>query len=374
MQAQQSAARGFADLCRRFGVSRKTGYKWLKRWAHEGQLGLGDRSRQPRRPAQYEAAWRAAIFELHQQHYRVGAGKLHVLLRELYPYQTVPAPRTIHRWLKSVQRVRAVARPGPRGALARALLGRQPNDVWTVDFKGWFRTADGARVQLLTVRDLASRYVLAAAHVARVDERSVARCLGRLFRRYGRPKAIRVDRGAPFCGDGPRHWSRLSVSWIRLGLAVQITRRARPQDNGAHEQMHRMLKAGVATPPARTLRAQRRHIERWRQWYNEQRPHEALGQRRPAELYRASIRAWPVAIAPLLYPAHWSVHIVDRRGYICWHGQRRQIGRAFYQQPVGLRLRPQRVDVYFGTHLLGSFAPNEHLIRAVRLDTLRRFR
>lgn len=374
VQAQRMKVRGFAGLCRRFRISRKTGYKWLQRWAEGGQHGLADRSRRPKRQWQFESEWRPAVLALHQQHYRVGADKLKLLLRELYPGQRVPASRTIHRWLKHAQRVRAVAPPGPALLRERELLGRRPNDVWTVDFKGWFRTTDGTLVQLLTVRDLASRYILAACHLSRVDERSVWRCLQQLFRRYGLPKAIRVDRGAPFCGDGPRRWSRLSVRWIRLGIAVQITRRARPDDNGAHEQMHRMLKDGTAAPPARTLRSQRHRTEQWRRWYNDVRPHQSLGDRRPAELYRSSPRTWPAPLRPLCYPSQWSVHRVDLRGYICWRGQRRQIGRAFYRQPIALRLRPHHIEVYFGPYLLGAFRPHEHLIRSVHLSSLRRFR
>jgi putative transposase len=263
------------------------------------------------------------------------------------------------------------ARPRPVRSPLAFLRGRYCNDVWTIDFKGWFFTGDGRRVQLLTVRDLASRYLLAAQHLQRVDERSVSRCLRRLFGQYGQPKAIRVDRGAPFCGDGPRHWSRLSIEWICLGIAVQITRRARPQDNGAHEQMHRVLKADTAKPPAASLRVQQRRTDRWRRWYNDVRPHEALQQQPPAQLYRPTPRsAKPPA---WMYPSDWPTLLVDRRGHICWRGKRRQIGRAFFAQRIALRPRKYGWDVYFGTYLLGTLHADEHLIRPVRLSGQRRF-
>jgi transposase InsO family protein len=314
--------------------------------------------------------------ELHAAHRQVGARKLRALLRRAHSGVRLPAERTIHRWLQAAGRVRPAPPPaGPVRAAPRTRVGRRPNDVWTVDFKGWFRTGDGTRVQLLTVRDLASRYVLGASHVARPDEASVARCLRRLFRRHGRPQAIRVDRGAPFCGTGPRGWTRLAVGWILHGIAVQFTRRARPQDNGAHEQMHRVLKADTANPPARTLAAQLRRVERWRRWYNEERPHAALGQQPPATRYRpGGRRPWGLPALPLVYPAGWPTLRVDRRGYVCWGGRRRQIGRAFFGLHVGLCVRSTGLAVYFGPHLLGTLQADDHLLRPVRLAARRKSR
>jgi putative transposase len=264
------------------------------------------------------------------------------------------------------------ARARPVQCPPRFLVGYRCNDVWTLDFKGWFYTRDGRRVQLLTVRDQATHYLLAAQHVHRVDERSVARCLRRLFRRYGQPKAIRVDRGAPFCSNGPRHWSRLSVEWISRGIAVQISRRASPQDNAAHEQMHAVLKNNTAKPPAATLAAQLRRTERWRRWYNEVRPHQALRGRTPAQLYRPN----PLTIRPpsWLYLPNWVTFGVNRSGYIKWQGRALQIGRAFYGRRIALRPRPGFWEVYFGPHLLGALHADEHLIRPVDLSGKRRFR
>ncbi len=374
-EALRTPAGGFAGLCRRCGVSRDCGYKWLRRLRQLGRLGLGDLSRRPhRRPGAFAPAWQAAVLRVHRRHYGVGARKVRALLRRAHPGVHLPAERTIHRWLRRAGKVRVRAPSGPVQAPRVSRAARRPNDVWTLDFKGWFHTQDGRRVQLLTVRDLASRYVLAAVHVPRVDEPSVARVLRRLFRRHGLPRAIRVDRGTPFSSDGPRHWSRLSVEWLRCGIAVQITRRARPQDNGAHEQMHRMLKADTATPPARTLRAQLHRVARWRRWYNEERPHAALGERPPAERYRPSPRPWHGQLLVWRYPARWPSLLVDPRGYVFWRGQRWQIGRAFHRQRIGLRLLAQHCEVYLGPHLLGTLHRDEHLIRPVRLSAPRRFR
>ena len=375
-QARQAAPRGFAALCRRCGVSRKCGYKWMQRVAKLGRLGLSDLCRRPRQKGRaFPEQWHREVLRLHAVHYAVGARKVHALLRAAHPKKRLPAERTIHRWMRAAGVVRPAARvPGPICRAATTLSGRWPNDVWTIDFKGWFRTGDGHRVQLLTVRDLASSYLLAARHLAQPDERNVARCLRSLFRRHGLPKAIRMDRGAPFCGDGPRHWSRLSVGWINLGIAVQITRRARPQDNAAHEQMHRVLKADTASPPARTLAQQQRRVDRWRHWYNEQRPHERLRQRPPSTVYHPSARRWPVPLRVVIYPPHWPALLVDLRGHVFWRGKRWQIGRAFHGQRVGLRLRRAHHEVYFGSDLLGVLVPHDHLIRPVRLSSRRQFR
>lgn len=371
----QQRAMGFAALCGKYGISRKTGYKWRKRLMKLGRQGLVDGSCRPRRMgAAFAVRWHGEVVELHVKNYAVGARKVRALLRRNYPGVHLPSDRTIHRWLRAAGRVHAPRRPGPQRRAASTLRGRRPNDVWTVDFKGWFYTGDGKRVQLLTVRDLASAYLLAARHLARPDERSVARCLRGLFRRHGLPKAIRVDRGAPFSGDGPRHWSRLSVGWTALGITVQVTRRARPQDNGAHEQMHRVLKADTASPPAGNLPAQQRRLDRWRHWYTHQRPHQKLHQRSPAELYRPSDRRWPVTPCVPTYPSTWPVFTVDRPGYIFWQGRRWQIGRAFHGQRVGLRRRRACFEVYFGKDLLGVLTPNDHLIHPVRLSSPRRLR
>lgn len=369
-RALRAPAREMAALCREFGISRKTGYKWLGRWRHGGQQGLKDRSRRPKRLGRsWAAEWKARVLAAQRKHRGVGARKLRAILRRAHRRARVPAERTIHRWLRAAGRVRTPrrsARPGPWEE-AKVPLARRPNDVWTMDFKGAFRTADGTLVQPLTVRDLASRLVLGIRHLPKASERGVARYSRGLFGRHGLPRAIRIDRGAPFASEGPRRWSRLSAGWVRLGIAVQITRRARPSDNGAHEQMHRILKADTASPPAPTLAAQQRRFERWRRWYNEQRPHAALGQRVPAALYCDSPRRLPRQLPALVYPAHWASTRVTRQGYIRWAGQLRGIGRAFYAHRVGLRPVRGGVEVYFGSYLLGTLTPADHALRAVRV-------
>jgi hypothetical protein len=225
--------------------------------------------------------------------------------------------------------------------------------VWTVDFKGWFRTRDGQRVDPLTVRDLFSRYVLGIALLRHHDE-PVRQYFQGLFRRFGQPKVIRVDHGQPFAGDGALDLSRLSAWWLRLGIQVEFTRRAQPQDNGAHEQMHRVYKAEVACPPAATPRAQQQRSTRWVYYYNHHRPHEALAQATPASLYRKSRRRYRGPLPALRYPRSWPTRQVTPSGYIRWHGRPRVIGRAFGSQRVGFKpATPGIHEVYFDRHLIG---------------------
>jgi putative transposase len=282
--------------------------------------------------------------------------------------------RTVGRWLSLAGLTRKRRRrspPGPRVELKPCpALG--PNDVWTVDFKGWFLTADGRRVYALTVRDLATRLVLHVVHMPCTTERAVAAMLQRLFRRYGLPRAIQVDNGPPFGGYGPYGWSTLAVGWVTLGIEVRYGRPACPQDNAAHEQMHQVLHEQTAKPAAASLAAQQRRFDRWRYRYNRDRPHRALGMQLPCSAYHPSKR--PPAVQKWIYPADWITKTTDPRGRIRWKGRARLIGQAFGRRIVALR--PQRenvVCVYFGPHLLGEIhATDITAIRAVRIRTPRK--
>jgi putative transposase len=228
------------------------------------------------------------------------------------------------------------------------------NELWTIDFKGWFRTGDGRRCEPLTVRDLFSRFVLAVVLLPNQSDAAVRRAMRQVFRRYGLPKVIRVDNGAPFGGKGALGLSRLSAWWLRLGIAVEFVRPAHPQDNGAHEQMHRVLRADVATPPAPSLAAQKRRITFWIDCYNHKRPHEALGQRVPAQIYWPSNRPVPEQLPPMSYPCAWDRRRVRNRGHIKWQGRERFVGRAFVGELVGLKRTTEGVhEVYLDSHLIG---------------------
>lgn len=331
----------FRELCRRFSVSAPTGYKWLARYQSSGSSALADLPRQPRHcPAKYRAPWRKDVIALRLSHPTWGVRKLRIHLKADHPKASrLPSLRTMGRWLSDADFMaprRPRSRPGPEVEPSALTVSNLPNEVWTVDFKGWFRTADGRRCDPLTIRDLASRFLLCISLVAGQNDQSVRKVMTALFKRCGLPLVIRVDNGSPFAGQGALNFSRLSVWWLRLGIRVEFTRRAKPQDNGAHERMHRDLKAEAASPPAANPRAQQRRLERWREEFNTERPHEAIGYRFPAALYTPSSRPFHVP-PPLSYPGHWIARSVRPNGWIKFRGALRFVGRAFARQRVGLQ-------------------------------------
>jgi transposase InsO family protein len=300
--------------------------------------------------------WLTQIELVRRRHRRWGPKKIRVELRRQYSRCRLPARSTIGAALQRLGLVmrRARRRRGPVIHTGATQRPARPNAVWTVDFKGWFYTRDGQRCDPLTVRDLYSRYGLAAQLVVQPCVRTVQGQFVRLFEQYGQPRSIRCDNGHPFGSTGPAGLSALSAWWVSLGIEVQFTRPGCPQDNGAHEQWHRELKAETARPPAATRRAQQWRTRRWLRHYNTLRPHEALGQRVPARLYRASRRAYHGASAPK-YPKAWSLRRVRTNGQIRWQGRLRFVGEAFVGAMVGLHRHRKTIwRVYFHHVLLGE--------------------
>ena len=351
----------FAALCRAHGISRQCGYKWWRRFQRDGRRGLQERTRGPGRYRRLRARWWARLAAWRRRHPTWGPLKLRtqLCLQGTRP----PSARTLGRWLASAGLVRRCprrARPGPLVPAPSPWPARRATDVWTIDFKGRFRTGDGARCEPLTVRDQASRFVLVVRAVRQPSERTVRRVLTGLFRRRGLPLTIRADNGSPFGGGGALGLSRLSVWWLRLGLRVEFSRPACPQDNGAHEQMHRVLKAETARPPAANARAQQRRFARWCRIYNHHRPHAALAQQTPASRYRPSPRPWRARRPAWRYPAGWTVLQLAANGRAWWAGRQRFIGRAFAGERLGLRPRAHGiVEVYLGPYLIGTLHPGD---------------
>src|SRR6266404_137166 len=272
------------ELCERFGISRKTGYKLLRRYREEHAAGLMERSRAP-----HVIPW-----AVRRAHPSWGPKKLRAKLLERASAQGWPAPSTIGELLRreglsQPRKRRRSASPSP-SPLRTAVTA---NDLWGIDFKGWFRSGDGARCDPLTVTDAFSRYLLCAQLLARPDYLNCRNALERAFKDYGLPRAIRSDNGAPFASVGVGGLSRLSVWWVKLGIMPERIEPGQPQQNGRHERMHRTLKAECASPPAATAAAQQRRFDAFRAEFNQQRPHEALGQTAPAEHYTRSARAYP---------------------------------------------------------------------------------
>jgi putative transposase len=352
-KAQQS----MSQLCRLFGFSRKSGYKWKARFEREGSGGLRDRGCRPHSsPRQITAPWLIRIRRLRRRHRTWGSRKLGARLGKEYPRQRIPSARTIGKGLKRMKLNRRCRRRSPRGPALRPrglTLARRSNQVWTVDFKGWFRTQDGQRVEPLTVRDMFSRYLLSARLLKVQNWQEVRRVFLRLFRQNGYPSVIRMDNGAPFGSTGPVGLSRLSAWWTALAIRVEFIAPGHPEQNGSHEQMHRVLKAETTRPASCHLRAQQRRTDRWGGIYNQIRPHESLGQRSPAEVYRPKPR--PVRQVELLYSSRWTVRRVRSNGQIKWHGRKRMVGEAFVGYPIGLQLLgEEKYAVYFADLLIGE--------------------
>jgi hypothetical protein len=352
------------SLARSFGVSRKTVYKWLERFRRHGAAALGDRSRRPvRSPRQMSAVWIRRILHWRRHRPHWGARKIHQRLRKLFPGCRLPCARSIHRCLQRSERVRRRCRRARKGPLLPApglTSACRPNHVWTVDFKGWFCTADGQRQEPLTVRDLFSRYALCLRLLPNQDDAGARRVFARLFRQRGLPDIIRVDNGSPFAGTGALGLSRLSVWWLRLGIRVEFTRRARPGDNAGHEQFHGCYQREVVAAGGMTGAQAQQRSNRWLKQYNTERPHEALGGCTPEALYRPSRRVYPEVLPSLKYPRQWEERHVRNRGHIKWQGRLRFIGRAFVGQMVGLKSIGEKYwAVYLGKQLIGHLHPTD---------------
>ena len=364
----------FTALCRSFGISRQCGYKWLRRFHQDGRAGLRLRSRRPRgSPRRTPLRWRQAVRRLRRRFPRWGAKKIHARLHRKFPRARLPAVRTITKWLPRLCRMprrHRHSRRGPRLPLPPLTVPSAPNEVWTVDFKGCFRTADGSRCDPLTVRDLFSRFLLAIQILPGQQFTLVRRVFLALFRRFGLPKVIRVDNGSPFGSTGAQGLSRLSVWWRTLGIHVEFIRPGHPEENGAHEQMHRELKRDTARPPAAHPPAQQWRSRRWLRHYNTARPHEALHGRYPADLYHPSRRRYRRA-QPFRYPRARVVRHVRHNGQIKWQGRLRSIGEAFVGQPVALQEQHGGVwNVHFQDLLLGTLHDRD----AGGLRPVKRFR
>lgn len=338
-----------APLCREYGISRTTGHKWWRRYQAQGYGGLDELSRRPKTaPLATAEELVVAVIEARDAHPSWGPQKLAPVLRRRFGDQT-PSPRTIARILKQAKRVRGRRKRAPVHVIDRAprVDASEPNAVWTVDFKGWWRAVNGQRCEPLTIRDAFSRFVL-ECRLCRSSADEVRKVLEVCFRRYGLPQAIHCDNGVPFvCVRAAGGLSVLSAWWVSLGIRIVRSRPACPQDNGAHERMHRDLRAEVQSEPAEDRAAQQRALDRWRQEFNHVRPHQALGQRTPAEAYRPSSVRMPKTIE-YRYPRHMEVRRVQRNGCIRRRDEYYFVSKSLRGHAVGLEpLEGLRSRVWF---------------------------
>jgi len=331
-----------SGLCARFGISRKTGHKWLERYNEAGAAGLTDRSRaRLSQTLTIDPATAGTILALRKARPKWGPRKLLARLAMDHPARSWPAASTVGDLLRregvSVPRTRVAREPGTKCPQVDPCA---PNESWSADFKGWFRTGDGVRCEPFTVTDGHSRYLLACQAVSKVSTAEVQPILIRLFRAHGLPRAMRTDNGSPFAHRlGLGGLSVLSVWFLKLDIWPDRIAPGRPDQNGRHERMHRTLGEEVADPPAATRAEQQARFDAWREDFNTNRPHEALGQRCPASFYEPSPRAFPEAIPPWAYPADHHVRRVAVNGYIKWRDSGLYLSEALRGETVGLARR-----------------------------------
>lgn len=352
-------------LCRIYGISRPTAYKWLARYQAEGIEGLRDRSRAPcHHPHAVSKEIEEAIVAFRLAHPTWGPKKLRHRLQKDHPEMAWPARSTIAEILRRrglVSDGRRRRRTPPYTEPFRHCDG--PNTVWCLDHMGWFLTGDGNKCEPLTLTDAFSRYLFRCQVVPDKGEKTTRAILVAVFREYGLPDAIRSDNGSPFASRGIGGLSRLSVWFIQLGIVPERIEPGQPQQNGRHERMHRTVQEATARPPAQTLHGQQCAFDGFRKEYNQERPHEALAMATPAEVYRPSRRSYPERLEPVSYPAGLVDRVVQKRGEFHWNGHRVFLGEAFRGQRIGLEPLDSRYRlVYFTTCVLGVFDSRSYTI------------
>lgn len=317
--AIESGLYSMSEACERFGVSRVTGYKWWKRYREEGPKGLEDRPRRPdSSPSRTARAIEALLIELRKAHPTWGPVKLLSVLGKRRPDLQLPARSTVAAILKREGLIEKPRRQRNHRHPGRPVVeDTRPNDVMTADFKGEFKTLDGRYCYPLTIADQFSRYLIACDGLISTRGRLARPIFERVFREHGLPNAILTDNGAPFavsnaiCG-----LSALSVWWIQLGIRHYRIQPGKPQQNPRHERMHRTLKAEATRPPGANLKCQQRKFDAFRKEFNEVRPHQALGQKTPSEVWRPSPRPYPRKAPKPEYPAHFETRRVTCVGHI----------------------------------------------------------
>ena len=333
-----------APLCREFDISRKTGYKIFERYQDCGLSGLTDRSRRPYRHAnQLPFQIEKQILEFKREHPTWGAPKIREKLRRLYPEVQCPAISTVHAVLdrhELVKRRRRRRYKAEGTPLSRPL---EPNDLWCADYKGEFMLADQRYCYPLTVTDSASRYLLACEALTTTNGIFALQQFERVFKEFGLPRAIRTDNGVPFASpNGLFGLSRLSVWWLRLGIEIERIKPGCPQENGRHERMHLTLKQEATKPASSNFLQQQARFDRFVDTYNNQRPHQALGMKYPAECYIQSARRY-AGLPELNYPFHDKTVIVTTCGRICFNRQKVNLSTVFAGHKVGIRQIDERI-------------------------------
>lgn len=354
------------ELCERYGISRKSGYKWLERYHESGLSGLRDRSRAPHRcPHRMPPETVQLICAARRAHPSWGPRKLLQWLGPRHPDVAWPAGSTAGDLLarRGLVKKRRRRRPHRHPGVVPPIT-HSPNDLWTADFKGHFRTRDGLYCYPLTMADQHSRYLLACQGLLSTKGRDVRTVFERTFRDFGLPRAIRTDNGVPFATTGIHGLSQLNVWWMRLGIQHQRILPAHPQQNGAHERMHKTLKAEAIRPPRGNLSAQQRAFNAFLDIYNDERPHDHLAGHTPGSVYRPSPRPFPDRLPPIEYPGHFLVKRVTNAGTFRFKHRLLFIANALKQNHIGLEEIDNGIwSIYLGQVLLARLNEKDYVIR-----------
>jgi putative transposase len=360
-------------LCNAYGISEKTGHKWLSRFKDEGRAGLADRSHVPHEaPHKISELLRRQIISLREKHPTWGPKKLRAVLKRQSPSLSWPAASTIGELLRREGCVRAVKRSNRAiGLPIDSVLSKAaaPNDVWSTDFKGQFRLMNGSYCFPLTVQDVSSRYLIGTTALSSTSSVPVEIVFARHFEEFGLPRVIRSDNGVPFASPmALGRLSRLAVWWIKLGIRPERIEPAHPQQNGTHERMHKTLKDEATRPPSPTLCEQQIRFDHFRAEYNNDRPHESLEQQTPASRYTSSLIRASLIQSDFEYPPHFEVRCVTRNGVVGFRGRRFSLSASLINELVGLEEVDDelwRVDL--GLLVLGSYhQPSNTFIPEVR--------
>jgi len=348
-------------LCNAYGISEKTGHKWLARFKDEGRPGLSDRSHVPHEaPHKISDAVHREIISLREKHPTWGPRKLLVVLQRRLPNTHWPAASTIGDLLRREGHVRPSRRSKHSLGLpidSGLTMATAANEVWTTDFKGEFRLLTGPYCYPLTAQDASSRYLLGTTALSSTATIPVQIVFTRHFEEFGLPLVVRSDNGVPFASPGAiGRLSKLSVWWIRLGIRPERIEPAHPEQNGQHERMHKTLKAEATRPPSSSLTEQQRRFDRFRREYNDERPHESLNQETPASRYTSSPRPFPSRLPDLEYPPHLEIRTVSQSGMIHFRTRRFHLSSSLASQEIGFEESEDDLwTVSFGPLVLGTF-------------------
>ncbi len=356
-----------SELCARYGVSRRVGYKWLARYEEGGRRGLRDLSRAPHHcPHRIDSELADLICDFRRQHPFWGARKLlRVLLTRNPDVKDWPAASTTADLL--ARRGLVLKRPRRRPHQHPGVVPpttNAPNDLWTADFKGEFKTGNGIYCYPLTIADQHTRFLLTCHGLLSTQTVTARPVFERTFREHGLPKAIRTDNGVPFATQAIHGLSYLNVWWMRLGIQHQRILPGRPDQNGAHERMHRTLKRQAVRPVKKTCAAQQRVFDSFRAEYNDVRPHEKLNQDTPASHYAESPRPYPLKLPVLEYPGHFVVKKITTGGTFRFHYKLLYVANSLVNQHIGLEETDDGVwSIYFNTVLIATLDERDYIIR-----------